>query len=400
VISIRSLIILLSLVASAAAQDKWTLVTADFQSQPANVAAMDEKGVRLAGSGGGAQSVSWDQLLELDHAAASSAASTPAKFILHLNGGDTLSGSPLSIAGDTVTWNHPLLGKLEIPEDRVSAILLAGQSAAGLDQPRKTDSVRLTNGDATSGVIDQMTDSMVSIHPEGADASVQISLDKVAAILLADSDPMAASTGGWRLWLADGSSLTVGLVRIAAQDVSHVIIGYTPQKTVTIDASAVSCIEQTTGPVRWLTSLTPAEIVYHPFLGENFPPRFDHPLGDPDASIRQAFPPFRHGISVHSYTKLTYAIPDGYTGFRTQFEIPAVAGAEMARADVAARILVDGAPAAQFPHVRFGKPADAVVLDITGKKQISLEVDFGDNYSALGRLVWLDPAFVRTAPAK
>jgi hypothetical protein len=381
-------------VAPALAQDSWNLVSADFQSRPVTLIGMDESGVQIAGSGGAAQTVGWDNLLELDHIQPPAAA--PAKsggFALYLNGGDEIFGSPVSMADDTLTWQHSVLGKIEVPEDRMSAIVRVGQSAAGIDQPRKADIVRLLNGDVTTGVIQSLTDSAVVIRPADADSSAQIDIANVAAILLADSDPLAPPPGrAWRVWLDDGSSLRVPL---ATMQHGQLNVGFMPGHTAPIDPAAVASIEQTNGPVRWLTDLTPTQVVYHPFLGENFPPQFDHPVDDPSATIRAKFPPFRHGIGVHSYTKLTYAIPDGFAAFRTQFAVERISGSDMTKTDLSVRILLDGTVAQEFLHVHYGNVAAPVIIDVAGKKELSLEVDFGDDLSAQGRFVWLDPAFVR-----
>jgi hypothetical protein len=383
------------------AADSWVLVGPDFQSRPVTLLGIDDHGVRVASDdGSNAQTVVWDQILELDRTGpAVMGQPPPGRFALHLNGGDALNGNPVSITADTITWSQPLLGRLQIPEDKAGAIVRVGQAVNGLDEARRADAVRLMNGDSTSGVVSGLDSTGVSIQPAGADAAANISLDKVAAILLADPDPLAAAAVGWRVWLADGSSLTVPLARLDQTAGARLQIGFSEQHLSAVDTAAVACIEQINGPVRWLTSLTPTEVIYHPYLEENFPPRFDHPVDDPNVSIRAKFPPFRHGIGVHSYTRLAYAVPEGFHAFRTQFQIEPIVGADQTRADVPARILVDGKVVRDFPHVRSGPAGEAVMVDVSGAKELSLEVDFGDELNAQGRFLWLDPAFVHDAAA-
>ncbi|MGA2232165.1 MAG: hypothetical protein ABSH22_14810, partial [Tepidisphaeraceae bacterium] len=179
--------------AVASAANPPVLVNADFGARPVNVVAMDEKGVQVAPADGSApQLQSWDNLLEVDFAPPHvQAATRPSGFVLYLNGGDRLLGSPIAITDDTVNWQQAGVGRIDVPEDRVNAIVRAGLSEDDLTLPRKADVVRLINGDATSGVIESMADSTVIIHPTDATVSAQISMDKVAAILLADSDPTA-----------------------------------------------------------------------------------------------------------------------------------------------------------------------------------------------------------------
>jgi NPCBM/NEW2 domain len=373
--------------ATAPAGAPWTLVTADFQSKPVKLLAMDEQGVRLAASSpAGSTTVAWNDLLELDHRTPKSptAATNPAGFTLYLNGGDAVGGKPLSIANDTVAWNQPLLGRMEFSEDRVNAIVRGKPFIADLDQPRNVDEVRLANGDSVSGVVQGLSDSTVSIQPADLPSPARINLNAVSAILLADPDPRAASPGrALRVWLADGSCLTVPLARLPGSDAAELRIGFNQKQTFTVALADVSRIEQLGGPVRWLTSLTPLQVIYHPYLDENFPPQFDHPVDDPAVSIRNRYPAFHHGIGVHCFTQLNYAVPPGFSTFRTQFAV-----------DLNVRILLDGKPAAQFPHVHYGPVAAPVILDVKGAKTLSLVVDFGDDLGAQGRFVWLDPAFV------
>jgi len=149
--------------------------------------------------------------------------------------------------------------------------------------------------------------------------------------------------------------------------------------------------------VVWLTSLTP-QIVYRPFLSENFPPRFDHPVAEPGVTIAEKYPGFHHGIGVHAYTRLTYNIPVGYAAFRAQYAIDTIPDSDSNKADVTVRIIVDGKIIREIPHVRAGPPADPLLVDVKGAKTIALEVDYGDNLAAQGRFVWLDPAFLRPLP--
>ncbi|HUB27718.1 MAG TPA: NPCBM/NEW2 domain-containing protein [Tepidisphaeraceae bacterium] len=368
-------------------QDTWTLVSADFQSHRITPVSIDEKSIQSADG-----SFDWADVLELDHSI-SPATQPVGDFTLHLNGGDFIGGSPIAIANDTVSWQNRLLGKLDIPEDQVNAVIRAGQSDNGVAESRKADTVRLANGDSSTGVVTNFAGSTLTIQPAGADSTIDLNLGTITAVLLADPDPTSLPAGHLlRLRLSDGSSLSVPILKFAGGSFSA---GFTEQSLHKLDPSAVVSIEQIGGPVRWLTSLTPTQIVYHPYFDESFPPQFDHPVADPTVSIRDKFPGFRHGIGVHSYTLLTYAIPDGFKTFRTQFAVDRIPGSDMTKADMTARLLVDGKAVMHFDHVHFGPPADPVSVDVSNAKTLSLVVDYGDNLDAQGRFVWLDPAFLR-----
>lgn len=379
-------LILLSLPAiSFAAGDSWTLITADFQSSQIVPISIDETGIQTAQS-----TIPWKDVLELDRTTAPP--QPGGGFLLHLNGGDQIGGDLISIANDTVSLQNPLLGQLDVPEDQVSAILRSGASADGVDQPRKTDSLHLANGDVSSGVVESCDQNTLAILADGAQTPANLNMQAISAILLADPNPTTPPADGWRVRLTDGSSLTVPILKLSGETLS---IGLTPRTMHKLDVSSVADIEQINGPVQWLTSLTPTQVIYRPYFDENFPPQFDHPVGEPTLSIRDRFPAFRHGIGVHSYTELTYAIPSGFSSFRVQFAVDSIPGSDMSKADVNVRLRLDDKVVKEFQHVHFAPPSPPVILNVGGASTLSLEVDFGDNLNAQGRFVWLDPAFVR-----
>jgi len=386
----------LLLISVARGQGQWTLVTSDFQSRPVKLVSIDGHQIEVAADNSTPQAIQWNQILELDSAAEATSAS--GDFLLRLNNGDSLAGEPVSINGDRVTWQNDLLGQLDLSEDNVNAIVRVGAVAPDLDQARQTDQVRLSNGDSTSGVLDGFQQGSVAIRPAGADSDAQITLDKVSAILLASPAPQQNTNNAIRIWLTDGSNLTVPMTGLSQSPDGKLVVAMGDKQSKSVDLPSIARIEQINGPVAWLTSLTPTQIDYRPFLEENFPPRFDHPVAEPGVTIRQKYPRFRHGIGVHSYTKLTYDVPDGFRAFRAQFAIDSIAGCDMTKADVTVRIIVDQKIVNEFTHVRFGTISPAVNVDISSAKSISLEVDYGDNLDAQDRFVWLDPAFLRNAP--
>lgn len=394
-----SFLLLFAAAASAQDQNAWTLVSADFQARPVNLLSIGNTGITVTdASGAPPKAVAWSDLLELDQAASASAPPARQPFNLYLNGGDCVQGSPISITDDTLIWQQSLLGRISLSEDRINAIVRDGQNIPALDQSRNADVLHLVNGDVLTGIVEKLDADGVGFRPAGADSDVQIGLDKVAAILLADPDPTAGPTGqALRLRLIDGSSITVAS---ALSDADRLHVGLGDKADHFIDLSALLSIEQLGGPVRWLTSLSPQEVIYHPYFTEDFPPRFDHPVADSAISIRDKFPAFHHGIGVHSYTKLTYAVPPGFAAFRTQFAVDRIPGSDMTRADLTVRLLTDGQVTAEYKHVHFGSIAAPVTVDVSNAKMLSLEVDYGDNLNAQGRFVWLDPAFVRSNRAQ
>ncbi len=147
--------------------------------------------------------------------------------------------------GDGVVWEHPALGRVDLPLDDLRRLVPAS-GGSGRDEASRSavsavateDVVRLTNGDTLSGFVISLGDAGLTLQPD-AGGEVTLPLDRVA--LLALSNPEAASPAGADLVvLADGSRLRgMGLA----------ITGDTVRFTPTL-AAAAGPVELPLGAVR------------------------------------------------------------------------------------------------------------------------------------------------------
>ncbi|MCR9215795.1 MAG: hypothetical protein NXI14_01200 [bacterium] len=113
------------------------------------------------------------------------------------------SVAPTAAAGDAVAWQHPQVGRVEIPLERITRIVMPGAAADG-PPVRRTDSADelvLANGDVLPGFI-LAVGPTTSIETDSGNI-VDLPIDRVAAALLANpSEPM----DGTMIWLSDGST--------------------------------------------------------------------------------------------------------------------------------------------------------------------------------------------------
>ena len=161
--------------------------------------------------------------------------------------------------------------------------------------------------------------------------------------------------------------------------------------TVSLDAHLAS----TTFDLGDGTNLTPVESVQVPYLGGAmpWPARFDAAVdGGPLAFGAE---PFDHGIGVHAYSRLTFAVDPGWTAFRTQYAIDSRRDAPRLLADVTVRIEVDGKVVHEQQHVRAGSLSSVVRVDLTGARALTLECDYGPTGDTQAHLNWFEPALLR-----
>ena len=383
--------------AVAAAADDWSLTTADFQTRAVAVRGMTADGVQVAGPGGGERVVPLDTFVSAQRAAAGGASAATPKFTLALAGGDHLVGEPVTVTGENLTWAEPLLGGVQVPFGRLVA-MNSGASASTPDERPKQDVVTLANGDSVAGVFTGVADGKLAV--QAADGGpTAVPLGGVSRVAFASTGTPPADAGhAFRVRLVDGSAVTVVGVAVTGDGVS-LTLAAPAGRVVPLPLVDVLSIEQLDGPVGWLSSRTPAESVQVPYLGgaTPWPARFDAAVdGGPLAFNGQAFD---HGIGVHAYSRLTFAIDPGWAAFRTRFAVDSRRDAPRLLADVTVRVKVDGRVALERRDVRAGVLSPVAVVDLTGAKTLTLECDYGPNGDTQAHLNWLEPALLRASPA-
>jgi hypothetical protein len=381
------LFLLLAPVLSAQA-DNWMLTTADFKTEQVALQGIDPAGIKVTSANTGQQrSIPLDDFLDVQRPTSATPA-VSAKFVLQLNGGDKLLGEPLSLTADSLVWKNPTLGEVSIPTARLLGITRG--SAAALAPPGREDAVSLSNGDSVHGIIASLSADKVSLQTAG-NASSDVPLSSVASISFAATPGGNAPQHGFRVRIDDGSSLVGSDAHIESGSLVLTLAKKVDRK---IDLAHVTAIEQLNGPVSWISSRPPSELVYYPFIG---PPR--QPAAYMDRSWSSAGPiefkgePFAHGIAVHAFSRLTWPLDGNYSAFRTLYAIEGDSGL----ADVTVRIKLDDKVAYEQKHVRAGALSQPIVLNLGAAKTLTLEVD-GNAAYAQDALDWIEPALVKSSP--
>jgi hypothetical protein len=368
------------------AESGWVLTTADFQSRPVDLRAIDPRGITIADEKGQATTIPVDQFLQLARAGAPQPVKS--KFVLSLTTGDTVAGDPVGVKDEVLTWNAAALGELKVPLRQVVAVRRPGvpvPAAAAQEVPTE-DTVRLANGDAVKGIVVGMEPGTVSVQV-GTDVT-PVPSDAVVAITFASTGGASGKPDkgrGFRVRLSDGSSLVVpGLAWESGT--ATLQVGNEKRR---LDASKLAGIEQVNGPVTWLSSVEPTESEQVPYLGQPWPARMDRSVsGGP---IRVGAQTFARGIGVHAYSRLAWNLDGSHKTFRTRYAIDG----DREQADVTVRVRLDDKVVHEQQHVRAGRLADVVRVELGDAKRLTLEVDFGDGYDVQDRLNWIEPALVK-----
>lgn len=390
--------------AGAGGETGWTLTTADFSTEAVRVVGIDDEGLRVAGSGEGGAAVRVlkpDQFLSVERPAAGG--EIGGKFVLHMLGGDRLGGEPVAMQGDRLVWSSPAVGEVPVPMSRLVAMAKPGQPAA--EGRRTEDVVVLGNGDTVRGIVTAIADGKVEVKTETGD-TLPVPMDAVAAMQFASTGAAGgannnAGTRGYRVRLGDGSSFVADGLKLAAAGGdagdATVEVRFSAEVTRPLPLSRVAAIEQVNGPAVFLPSREPEENVYVPLIGteQDFPTRMNQTV-EGGRDLRFGGRTFRQGIGVHSYSRLTWPLDGTYAAFRTQYAIEE----DKTRADVTVRIRLDDRVVHERKNFRAGMLSPVVVVDLTGAKRLTLEVDYGENQHVDDHLTWLSPALLKTRPAE
>jgi hypothetical protein len=363
------------------------LTTADFKTQQVALKGIESGGLKVtSGDSDQPQTIPLDRFLDVQRAGSPAIAST-AKFVLQLTGGDKLFGEPVNLTAEAMIWKNPTLGEVAIPTARLLGVTRG--PVAVLAPAGREDIVTLLNGDSVHGIIASMTSDKVAVQTAG-NANTDVPLSSVATINFAATPGNNAIQRGFRVGIDDGSSLVGSDARL---DAGNLVLALGKNVERKIALSHVVAIEQVNGPVSWLSSRPPSEMIYYPFIGpQRQPAAFVDRRWDSAAPIEFKGEPFAHGIAVHAFSRLTWPLDGKYAAFRILY---AVEG-DSSLADVTVRIKLDDKVVYEQKHVRAGALSPPIVQELNGAKSLTLEVDGGAAY-AQDVLDWIEPALLKNS---
>jgi hypothetical protein len=378
----------------------WTLTDAGLRQQAVLVTALDGDGaqVRDASGTGPVHLAAWDDLVMLSRGGAAPPA-FGGKMTAGLWSGDRITGSPVSFSGETLVWTNPWFGNLKIGLSQLAYVIRvirpdANQLAdvPGLDDIRQQDIVQLANGDTAAGIVTSLDGTSVSVQSTGD--PVPVPLDSVRAILMTTPHRKSGQEKrGVRVTVDDGSIVTASSVKLTDGTLA---MTRSDGQILSVAFKSVTSIEQVNGPISWLSERVPSEDIQTPFWGGDprWPTRVGAAVdGRPLVFAGRAYP---HGIGVHAYSRLSYALDSTYVALRTGYAITG----DSPLADLTVRIKLDGKTVYESGHVRSTVLADPIVVDVRGARILSLEVDYGPAGDVQGRLAWLDPVLMKSMPGK
>jgi hypothetical protein len=369
--------------ATVFAADRWQVMTGDFKTRPMMVDRIDDQNV-ITDNQEDADRVSLDTFVQ---ATRSVKIDQPNGLVLCLAGGDRLIGQPRKLDGQSLVWFAAGVGEVRVPIEQALGILRDKAADPRLDAERGEDVMLLLNGDTVRGIVTAFAERSITITPTGGDA-IEVPVDSIRELLLA-TPPQGRgdrTSAAFTLRLTTGSVLSCQSLALEDEKITVNVAG---GAKASLPTSIVASIEHTAGPVAWLSTRTPSEVVYTPYFTGDFTPKMDKTVtGEP---IRLGNQLIQRGIGMHSRTRMTFPVSEGDKSFRTRYAIDPALG----YANVDVRVLIDGKMIHENKGFKAGDLSPVVEADLAGAKSITLEVDYGQGYDIQDRLTWIEPAILR-----
>lgn len=140
----------------------------------------------------------------------------------------------------------------------------------------------------------------------------------------------------------------------------------------------------------YLSDVAPSHYEHTPLIRKRWMFAVDRTLtGRP---LRVGGRAYEKGITMRSRSQLVYAIGGGFSRFSATVGIVDEMGP---RGDAAARVLGDGKLLWEAKRVRGGEPPIDVAVDIVGVRELTLEVDYGEDLDLSDHVGWAAARLVR-----
>lgn len=232
---------------SAIASDGHLLIGRDHQVHSVRLVRINDRSLVYGDAAGGLKTVAIEQCVALLDSDAAPAA--PGGGLLRLADGQRFPGEALSggrPADDVLVWIHPLMGRMEVPLDRIESVMFAESAALpAMKSARAADVLLLANGDELEGFVtalgDPITIEVSNGAPAGDRQTIEIPLSRAAAVRMIT--PPRKPTG-WRLWLISGTVVDVARI-VLSEDGFVQLVGLpflTEQQPKQVPLSALAAV--------------------------------------------------------------------------------------------------------------------------------------------------------------
>jgi hypothetical protein len=311
--------------------------------------------------------------------------SPPGGFAVRLADGSFL---PVEVEGGSesgINVRHDLLGRLQLPLDRVREITIGPPRTDPAPMGDETDDgAWLNDGTAIHGIVTVVSDRFLVIQADFVDHRLEWT--DLRRLTLAPSDARAVPPTRCRIHLSDDSVLAAAQATIDDQFLTGQTACDIPFRAT---VHSLRVLEPVCDSRTWLEDVEPHHFESIPLFDVSWPIRVGrNALGGP---LQVGGRRFRRGIGLHAACRVAWRLDRRYDRFRATVAVDDDSGS-LAHADIAIRL--DDRVAYQNANLRWKAPPSAIDLDVSEAARMEIEIGFGRHGDTQDRIDLLNPRLI------
>lgn len=314
--------------------------------------------------------------------------------------GGRVRGEVKALDAETLTIHTRWKAELPIPLVRAKGLWFGNTAPPGtlavyekqMAAPGDQDTVFVLAPDKSLAQIQAsvrgLADGKLQVKYDGADRG--INRERVLAVVFAAHPPLAAPTGPVGVFQMAAGDVLVGAWTGFADNKLEIETAWNGK--LSLPVSALGAVRIRNGKLTFLPDLEPVAVEETGYFGRVIPWRRDEGFDGDVPRVRSKQP--TRSIAMHSRSSLTFALEGQYDKFKATLGFDDSAGT---RGRVACRILVDGREVFADKDFRATSDPQEIDISVAGARQMTLEVDFGEEQDVGDRIVWAEPRLFRAA---
>ncbi len=321
----------------------------------------------------------------------------PAKMIVYGRDKTELRGELVSLDDETISLKTAWAGEVKLALTNVRGFTCPAAGTSGhrqqfdarLAAPLAEDAAFILGREKdiseVTGVAHGVSEGKLRFTYEGEERSINVA--RLVGIVYAKSPRKTGEAKPYQIAHLVSGDLLAGVWRKANDERLEF---ETASGNVSLPRSAVARIVCRNGKVTYLSDLDPVGVEETPYFGRLMNYRRDQSLDCQPLKLKGKA--YTKGLAVHSRCVLTYALDCEYENFKATVGFDE---SSQGRGRVACRLLGDGRELFAAPDLAAAAEPANVAVSLTGVKQLTLEVDYGEGEDTLDRVLWADARLFR-----
>ncbi len=346
----------------------------------------------------GSTSLTLAEVLEVRFPVASSEAlplQKPVAAWVRLRDGSRIGCRQLAATPKQVKLQAVSLGDLAMPAGSVSSIRFGKASTGVIETWRellgreiKRDRLVIQKGrtlDYLDGIVGSIDAKQINFLLDGDE--IPVPLSRVYGVIFYGKSSTAASKGAvCRVQLRGGDRVELSSVELSGSTCRGKLSG---GASFGVEVDRLERIDFSASRIVYLSAIAPRVVEHVPYFDVTWKYRRDQNLDGGPLKVGGLH--FHRGLALHSKTRLVYSLGGRHRRFQAWMGIDALVGR---RGNVRVVISADGKPLLETDVRGTDKPR-LVDLDVSGRRELQILVDFGKDLDIADHLDLADARLIR-----